>query len=189
MNLPTESQVLDLVNKYSTSTKQHLLQVGAIMKYFGEKLWEDAHYWWMVGVLHDIDWDHIEKDSSRHIASELETILAEIDAPGELIGDIRSHGYHLDHITDEPNTLVRKYICAVDELSGFMWAYFRMLPSDDVMEIKPKSIKKKLKDKHFAAGVDREHTKNCETLLGIPLDEFIEDIKIALKNAGIEWSK
>lgn len=84
---------------------------------------------------------------------------------------------------------MRKYICAVDELSGFMWAYFRMIPSDDVMDIKAKSIKKKLKDKGFAAGVDRQHCKNCETMLDIPLDEFIEDIKIALKNSDITWEK
>jgi len=158
MNLPTEQQVHDLIEKYSTSTKQHLYQVGAIMKYFAAKLWEDTHYWWMVGVLHDIDWDHVDKDGDRHIADELETILAEIDAPESLLWDIRAHGYHLDHITDEPNTLVRKYICAVDELSGFMWAYFRMIPSEDVMDIKVKSIKKKLKDKWFAAGVDKART-------------------------------
>ena len=84
---------------------------------------------------------------------------------------------------------MRKYICAVDELSGFIWAYFRMIPSDDVMDIKPKSIRKKLKDKGFAAGVDREHTNNCETLLDIPLDEFIEDIKIALEQSDFEWEK
>lgn len=113
--------------------------------------------------------------------------MAEIDAPAELLWDIRSHGFFLDGIDDHPDTLVRKYINAVDELSGFIWAYFRMLPSDDVMEIKPKSIKKKLKDKWFAAGVDREHTINCETMLEIPLDEFIEDIKVALKDW--KWTK
>ena len=62
-----------------------------------------------------------------------------------------------------------------------------MIPSDDVMDIKVKSIKKKLKDKAFAAGVDREHTSNCETLLDIALDEFIEDIKLALRDWN--WSK
>jgi predicted hydrolase (HD superfamily) len=157
------------------------------MKYFATKLWEDTHYWWLVGVLHDVDWDHIEKDGDKHMQDDFEKIMAEIDAPEELLWDIRSHGFFLDCIDEEPNTLVRKYINAVDELSGFIWAYFRMLPSDDVMEIKPKSIKKKLKDKWFAAGVDRAHTLNCETMLDIPLDEFIEDIKLALKDG--KWSK
>ncbi|NDK10121.1 hydrolase [Candidatus Gracilibacteria bacterium] len=189
MNLPTEQQAHDLIEKYSSSTQQHLYQVGAIMKYFAAKLGEDTHYWWLVGVLHDIDWDHIEKDGSKHMKDDFESILSEIDAPSELLGDIRAHGFFLDGIEEEPNTLVRKYINAVDELSGFIWAYFRMIPSEDVMDIKAKSIKKKLKDKGFAAGVDREHTMNCETMLDIPLDDFIEDIKYALKESDRTWIK
>jgi predicted hydrolase (HD superfamily) len=121
------------------------------------------------------------------MTDDFEKILAEINAPEELLWDIRAHWFFLEGINADPNTLIRKYINAVDELSGFIWAYFRMLPSDDIMEIKPKSIKKKLKDKWFAAGVDRAHTMNCETMLGIPLDEFIEDIKLALKDGN--WSK
>jgi predicted hydrolase (HD superfamily) len=187
MNLPTEQQALDLIEKYSSSTKQHLMQVGAIMKYFAAKLWEDTHYWWLVGVLHDIDWDHIEKDGDKHLKIEFDTIMDEIDAPAELRGDIRSHGHFLPGITEKPDTLIRKYINAVDELSGFIWAYFRMIPSTDVMDIKVSSIKKKLKDKWFAAGVDRDEARNCETMLDIPLDEFIEDMKWALKDW--EWSK
>ncbi len=187
MSLPTQQQALNLIDKYSTKTKQHLLQVGAIMKYFGEKLGEDSHYWWLVGVLHDIDWDYIEKDGDKHLRDDFEKIMAEIDAPADLLGDIRSHGHFLPGISEQPDTVVRKYINAVDELSGFIWAYFRMLPSDDVMDIKPKSIKKKLKDKWFAAGVDRAEARNCETLLGLEIDEFIEDIKLALKDG--EWSK
>ncbi len=189
MNLPNEQQAHDLIEKYSSSTQQHLYQVWAIMKYFAKKLWEDEHYWWLVGVLHDIDWDHIEKDGSKHMKEDFEKILAEIDAPDELLWDIRAHWFFLEWIEEEPDTLVRKYINAVDELSGFIWAYFRMIPSEDVMDIKVSSIKKKLKDKAFAAWVDREHTKNCETMLDIPLDAFIEDIKCALKESDREWKK
>lgn len=115
--------------------------------------------------------------------------MDEINAPAELRGDIRAHGHFLDGIEEQPDTLIRKYINAVDELSGFIWAYFRMIPSEDVMDIKVKSIKKKLKDKGFAAGVDRAEARNCETMLDISLDEFIEDIKIALKNSDITWEK
>jgi len=84
---------------------------------------------------------------------------------------------------------VRKYLNAVDELSGFIWAYFRMIPSEDVMEIKVSSIKKKLKDKSFAAGVDRTEARNCENMLDIPLDAFIEDIKKALGGSDVKWVK
>jgi len=72
-------------------------------------------------VLHDIDWDYIGKDGDKHMTDDFETIMAEIDSPAELLADIRSHGYFLPQISEEPDTLVRKYINAVDELSGFIW--------------------------------------------------------------------
>lgn len=184
---PSREHILALVDKYATSTKQHLHQVGTIMEYFAEKLGEDPHTWWTVGILHDIDWDYVEKNGDRHLRSDFDTIADEIGLSPELRGDIRSHGHFLPGITEKPDTLIRKYINAVDELSGFIWAYFRMIPSDNVMDIKPSSIRKKLKDASFAAWVDREEAQNCETLLGIPLEEFVEDIKLAL--AGHEWKK
>lgn len=176
-----KNEILALVDKYSDATKEHLLQVGACMEYFAEKLWEDSEYWWSVWVLHDIDRDYVEKDGTKHLKDALDMIGDKIAMSDEMKWDIRSHGYFLEGISEQPDTLVRKYLCAVDELSGFMWAYFRMLPSDDVMEIKVKSIKKKIKDKSFAAWVDRHEVKNCENLLDIPLDEFIEDMKHWLK--------
>ncbi len=187
MSLPLKQETLSLLEKYSTQTKQHLLQVWAIMEYFAKKLWENEHYWWLVWVLHDIDRDYIEKNWEKHLKEEFERIAWEINLPQEIIWDIKSHWYFLDWIDEKPNTLVRKYLCSVDELSWFIWAYFRMLPSNDVMDIKPKSIKKKLKDKSFAAWVDRNEAKACETLLEIPIDEFIEDIKLALKDWN--WQK
>jgi predicted hydrolase (HD superfamily) len=77
--------------------------------------------------------------------------MSEVEASPELLADIRSHGHFLPGIVEKPDTLLRKYINAVDELSGFIWAYFRMIPSADVMEIKPSSIRKKLRDGSFAA--------------------------------------
>ena len=175
-------QVLALVDKYSDATKEHLHQVGSIMEYFAEKLWENADYWWAVGILHDIDRDHhVGKDGTKHLKEALDQIWAEIDMSEEMKWDIRSHGSFLEWIEEQPDTLVRKYLSSVDELSGFMWAYFRMLPSDDVMDIKVKSIKKKIKDKSFAAGVCRHEVKNCENLLEISLDEFIDDMKHGFK--------
>lgn len=171
------NQILALVDKYSDATREHLHQVGACMEYFAEKLGEDNEYWWAVGILHDIDRDYVGKDWTKHLKEALNIIWAEIAMTEEMKWDIRSHWYFLEGIEEQPNTLVRKYLCAVDELSGFMWAYFRMLPSDDPMEIKVKSIKKKIKDKSFAAGVSRHEVMNCEHLLKIPIDEFIEDMK------------
>ena len=185
--LPSRETTLALVEKYATSTKQHLLQVGAIMEYFAKKLGEDVDYWWTVGVLHDIDWDFVEKDGNRHLLKDFDTIADEIGLSSEIRWDIRSHGHFLPGISEKPDTLVRKYINAVDELSGFIWAYFRMIPSESVLDIKPSSIRKKLKDAGFAAWVDRGEALNCETLLSIPLEEFVEDIKLGL--VGWVWKK
>lgn len=182
MNFPTKENILSLIDKYATSTKQHLLQVWDIMEYFAKKLWEDENYWWTVWVLHDIDWDFIEKDWTKHLKEDFEKIAKEIDLPNEIIADIRSHGHFLDWIEEKPDTLIRKYLTASDELSWFIWAYFRMIPSDNVLDIKVKSINKKLKDKWFAAWIDRDIARSCENLLDIPLSEFIEDIKLALNN-------
>lgn len=187
MNIPPKEASLWLLDTYANATKQHLLQVGMIMEYFAKKLWEDSHYWWTVGVLHDIDRDHIEKDGVRHLKADFDTITATINLPEEIKADIRSHGHFLEGISEKPDTLVRKYINAVDELSWFIWAYFRMIPGNDVMEIKPSSIRKKLKDKSFAAWVDRGEALNCETMLNIPLEAFVEDIKLALKEGS--WTK
>ena len=181
MTTPTREQSLWLLDKYAGATKQHLRQVGTIMEYFAKKLWEDVDYWWTVGILHDIDRDHIEKDGVKHLKIDFDAIAAEINLPEDIKADIRSHGHFLEWIIEKPDTLIRKYINAVDELSGFIWAYFRMLPSQDVMDIKPSSIRKKLKDASFAAGVDRGEALNCETMLSIPLEAFVEDIKLALK--------
>lgn len=180
MNLPNREDVLSLVNKYASATRQHLLQVWDIMEHFGKKLWEDAHYWWIVWVLHDVDRDFIEKDWTKHLKQDLEIIAKEINLPEEIIADIRSHGHFLDWIEEKPDTLVRKYLSASDELSGFIWAYFRMIPSNEVMDIKPESIIKKLKDKWFATWVDRNEARSCESLLNISLVDFISDIKLAL---------
>jgi len=186
MNLPSRENVISLVDKYASSTKQHLLQVWDIMEYFASKLWEDKHYWWIVWVLHDIDWDFVEKDWDRHLKDDLEIIVSEIDLHPEMIADIRAHWHFLDWIEEKPDTLIRKYLVATDELSWFIWAYFRMIPSNDVMDIKASSIVKKLKDKGFAAWVDRNEAKACESLLDIPVLDFIEDIKLALSS---KWHK
>ncbi len=186
--VPTREKILEMVDKYCTSTKQHNLQVWDIMEYFAEKLWEDTHYWWTVWTLHDIDWDYIGKDGNAHCKEEFIKMCHEFEIPESIIKDVQSHLYWLDRgLGIKPDTLVRKYLSAVDELSGFMWAYFRMTPYDDPKDLKPKSIKKKIKDKRFAAGVSREEVKNCETLLNIDLGDFINDVKVGLAKG--EWEK
>lgn len=115
-------------------------------------------------MLHDVDWDLVEKDAERHCGESLAQILAEMNAPEGMLEDIRSH-YEEKFPEHGLDTLLRKYLASVDELSGFIWACSRMTPNKSLDEVKVSSVLKKLKDKGFAAGVSREHCRRCETLL------------------------
>jgi len=140
---------MKLVEKYAPETKQHLISVGYAMKYFAKKLGKNEQAWQLVGLLHDIDWDYIKKDGEKHCKKDLENIVAEINLPEELIEDIKAHAYFMTNV--EPNTLIRKYICSLDELTGFITAVGKMMPNKKIAEIKVSSILKKVKDKNFAA--------------------------------------
>ncbi len=170
----------ETLTKYSTTTKDHNLTVGRCMRYFGEKNAKNADYWYAVGALHDVDWDLVEKDADRHCDEQLETILREMNAPEGMLEDIRSH-YEEKFSEHELDTDLRKYLASVDELSGFIWACSRMTPSKTLDEVKVSSVMKKLKDKAFAAGVSRDHCRRCETLLGIPLEDFIPEMIEGMK--------
>jgi len=167
--------------KYSTTTKDHNLTVGRCMRYFGQKLGKNADYWYAVGVLHDVDWDVVEKDAERHCGESLAQILAEMNAPVGMLEDIRSH-YEEKFPEHGFDTDLRKYLASVDELSGFIWACSRMTPNKSLDEVKVTSVLKKLKDKGFAAGVSREHCRRCETLLSISLEDFIPQMIEGMKN-------
>jgi lysyl-tRNA synthetase class 2 len=171
----------ETLTKYSTTTKDHNLTVGRCMRYFGEKNAKNADYWYAVGILHDIDWDLVEKDAERHCGESLESILNEMNAPAGMLEDIRSH-YEEKFPEHELNTDLRKYLASVDELSGFIWACSRMTPNKSLDEVKVSSVMKKLKDRGFAAGVSREHCKRCETLLWISLEDFIPEMIEGMKS-------
>lgn len=179
MSNPTREQAEQLAQKYLKDTLRHCQQVGGIMEYFAKELGQDSDYWYIAGLLHDIDRDHVQKDSSKHLKQEFDTIMDEINAPAELRDDMKSHGFWLSGVP-VGDSLIRKYLISIDELSGFLHAYSLMRPTKfDGME--RSGIKKRLKDKTFAAGVDREHVMNCETYLNIPLETFAMDVVQAMK--------
>ncbi len=178
IDLPIVETTLE---KYSTSTKDHNLTVGRCMRYFGQKLGKNADYWYAVGVLHDVDWDVVEKDAERHCGESLAHILAEMNAPQWMLEDIRSH-YEEKFSEHNLDTDLRKYLASVDELSWFIWACSRMTPNKSLDEVKVTSVLKKLKDKGFAAGVSRDHCRRCETLLWISLEAFIPQMIEGMKS-------
>lgn len=176
--LPSIDQAHELVSSYLTDTKRHCEQVWKIMQRFARKLGEDEHRRYLAGLLHDIDRDHIHKNPSDHLWSEFERIVGEINLPQDLIDDIKSH-YH-EKTGVAVDSLLRKYLASVDELSGFIYAYSLMRP-DGLEGMQASSVKKKIKDKAFAAGVNRDHLKHCETYLWISLDEFLPQVIEAMQ--------
>ena len=167
-------------------TRAHLLATGAAMEALAKKFGGDPQTWKVAGMLHDLDWDKLNKDYEAHCGDTLEHLLSSIAAPSELLGDIRAH-YASKYGADYPlNTMLRKSLYCVDELTGFIIAVTLVRPSKKIADVEVKSVTKKMKDKGFAAQVDREQIKKCEELLGIPLDEFVGITLDAMKSVASE---
>lgn len=175
-----------LIEKHANQTRAHLLATGAAMEALALKLGGDSTTWRVAGMLHDLDWDSLQKDAEKHCGSTLEQMLKEIEAPKELLADIRAHYAH-KYGEDYPlNSLLRKALYCVDELTGFIIAVTYVRPSKKIADVEVSSVKKKLKDKGFAAQVDRTQINRCEELLGISLDEFIGISLEAMKSIADE---
>ena len=168
--MATREEAIELFRKYnkSESLYHHALEVEAVMREGALKSGEDPEYWGIVGLLHDIDWEMFPEEHCRK-APEL---LKEINLPDDMIHAICSHGYGL--VTDvKPDREMEKILFAVDELTGLVNATALMRPSRiEGMEVK--SVKKKWKDKRFAAGVNREVIEKGAQMAGIDITELIQ---------------
>lgn len=179
-SLPSIEGASKLAETYLKDTLRHSQQVWQVMKYFAKKLGKNEDYWYIVWLLHDIDRDHISKVGDNHLKEEFDKIIdsLSLEDSTQLKADIRAHAPFLTGV--EPSTLIQKYIISVDELSGLIHAYSLMRP-EGLENLERSSLNKKIKDKKFAAGVDREHVKNCEKYLGIPLADFAMEVVQAMK--------
>ena len=170
-----------LLKEHAKQTHAHLLATGAAMEALAKKFGGDVNTWRVAGMLHDLDWDVLEKDYESHCGNTLEQMLQTIKAPAELLADIRAHyaeKYGEKHPLD---SMLRKCLYCVDELTGFIVAVALVRPSKKLADVEVRSVKKKLKDKTFAAQVNRAQIAQCELLLGIPLDDFIAITLEAMK--------
>lgn len=173
-----------LLETHADQTKAHLIATGAAMEALAPRFGGDAQTWKVAGMLHDLDWDSLDKDWEKHCGDELAAMLQTIDAPKELLGDIRAH-YAARYGEEYPlDTMLRRALYCADELTGFIIAVTYVRPSKKITDVEVSSVKKKLKDKGFAAQVDREQIKKCEELLQIPLDEFIGIVLDAMKKVA-----
>jgi len=170
-----------LLNEHADKTREHLIATGAAMEVFAKRFGGDPETWKIAGMLHDLDWDKLEKDAEEHCGKTLEELLAPIEDKTALLADIRSH-YAEKFAGEYPlDTILRKCLYCVDELTGLIIAVALVRPSKKLADVEVKSVKKKMKEKSFAAQVNREQIQTCEELLNIPLDEFVAVTLEAMK--------
>ena len=167
----TREQAMALLQKYNKEPFhiQHALTVEGVMAWFSKEAGEDEAFWSLCGLLHDVDFELYPEEHCKK-APEL---LAEVNASAEMVHAICSHGFGLCSDV-EPVLYMEKVMFAVDELTGLIGAAARMRPSKSVMDMELSSLKKKFKDKKFAAGCSRDVIKTGADRLGWELDELLE---------------
>ena len=177
----TREQALGLLQKYNKEPFhiQHALTVEGVMRWYAGELGfgEEADFWAMAGLLHDIDF---EQYPDQHCKKAPE-LLEEVNASPELVHAICSHGYGLCSDV-EPVHQMEQVMFAVDELTGLIGAAARMRPSKSVMDMELSSLKKKFKDKKFAAGCSRDVIRDGADRLGWSLDEVLDKTIQAMRS-------
>ncbi|NLD11573.1 MAG: hydrolase [Clostridiales bacterium] len=173
-------EALELLKKYNKE-EFHILHgetVGGCMKWFANDLGhgDEADYWEIVGILHDIDF---EMWPDEHCVKAPE-LLKEAGVPDDMIHAICSHGYGLC-CDVKPELEMEKVLFACDELTGLIGAAALMRPSKSCKDMELKSLKKKFKDKHFAAGCDRDVIRQGAEMLGWELDDLMNKTLEAMK--------
>ena len=179
--IPTRDEAWRLFKKYneSESLTKHALAVEGVMRYMAKKFGEDEEKWGLVGLVHDLDY---EKFPDQH-CQKTEEILKENRWPEELIRAVLSHGWQI--VTDvEPKSLMEKTLYAIDELTGLVVTSALVRPSRSVLDIKAKSVKKKWKDKRFAAGVNREVIEKGAEMLNVEISELITDTIMGMREVA-----
>ena len=175
----TREQALALLQKYNKEPFHilHALTVEGTMRWFAQEEGFDADFWGLVGLLHDVDFEEFPEE---HCIKAPE-LLAEIQASDEFIHAVCSHAYG-SCCDVEPVHKMEKIIFAVDELTGLIGAAARMRPSKSVMDMELSSLKKKFKDKKFAAGCSRDVIREGAERLGWTLDETMEKTILAMRS-------
>ncbi len=176
--MPTREDAWNLLCEYteSDSLRRHGLAVEQVMRKMAQKYGEDEELWAMTGLLHDFDYE--KYPTMEEHPSVGNKILKEKGYPEELTTAIMGHANYTGVLRE---SLMAKALYAADEISGFMFAVTYVRPSKSIHDVKVKSVKKKLKQKSFAASVNREEVYEGPEELDVTLDEHIQFIIDALK--------
>lgn len=171
-HIPTYEEAKELFLKYNKNESliNHGKSVEAVMRYLAKKHGEDEEKWGIIGLVHDLDY---EQYPEQH-CTMTKQILEEAGWDEEYIRAILSHGWGI--CSDiEPKTLLEKSLFAIDELTGLITACALVRPSKSVMDMEVSSVKKKWKQKAFAAGANRDVILKGAEMLGVTLEELIQD--------------
>jgi predicted hydrolase (HD superfamily) len=172
------NQAKELVNKYIKDeiTKFHLIESEAIMKALATYFNENEEEWGIIGLLHDIDWELTKNNPTEHCVKAVD-ILKPAGASDFLIETIVSHGYgrlNNDNLKNKQRTMKIQYaLAAAETLTGLIVAAALVQPDKKLNSVKPESLKKKFKQKSFAANCERDIILECEKM-GLSLDKFLE---------------
>jgi len=182
-NIPTREQAFNLLKKYNKNENliKHALAVEGVMRYFARKREEDEEKWGIIGLIHDLDYEQFPEEHCR----KTEEILKENNWPQEYIRAVVSHGWGICSDV-EPKTELEKVLYAIDELTGLVVTTALVRPSKSVMDLNAKSVKKKWKDKRFAAGVDRSVIDKGAQMLGMERTELIRDTIMGMREVAEE---
>lgn len=181
-HIPTRNEAFALLKEYNSddSLIRHGLAVEGVMRHFANKLGEDPEKWGIIGLVHDLDYQQFP---DQHCTKTAE-ILREHHWPEEYIRAVVSHGWGICSEV-EPKEAMEKVLFTIDELTGLVTATALVRPSKSVMDLEPKSVKKKWKNKAFAAGANREIIQKGAEMLGMELaDLFRETIAGMREVAG-----
>lgn len=179
--VPNREEAFKLLIEYNKNESliKHALAVEGVMRYVARKRGEDEEKWGIIGLVHDLDYEQFPEAHCR----KSEEILRKHDWPEEYIRAVMSHGWGICSDV-EPQTEVEKVLYAIDELTGLVVTTALVRPSKSVMDLTAKSVKKKWKDKRFAAGVDRSIIEKGAQRLDIDLMELIRDTIMGMREVA-----
>lgn len=180
----TREEALALVHEYvkNEALVRHMLAVEAAMRFYAEKYEQDVELWGVTGLLHDFDWE-VHPTAEQHPAAGA-PLLRQRGVDEVIVRAILSHG---DHTGIPRETLMEKALNACDEITGLITAVALVRPSRSVLDLEPKSVRKKWKDKAFAAGADREGIEKAAAEFGVDLwEEHVGNVIAAMRRAAPE---
>jgi putative nucleotidyltransferase with HDIG domain len=180
---PTRAAALALLKEFNQSESliKHALAVEGVMRHFARQRGEDEEKWGIVGLVHDLDY---EKFPDQH-CRKTEEILRQRGWPAELIRAVVSHGWGICSEV-KPESDLEKVLYAVDELTGLVTTSALVRPSKSVLDMEASSVKKKWKDKRFAAGVDRSIIERGAAMLGMDLTALITETISGMRTVAEE---